>query len=225
MVMLIIFITMRLPILSAVTNVLDSVVTCVPRKHKDWRHDAKLANVHPNLRERWKLPPTPPPKPMPPTERMPPTEHTNHSHCSSNSTPPPEPILPTSVITPSLELSYIVDQMDVALLAYESAANAIAGDLPYLTKLPSIRHPEYPNRVRIDNNYRHTSASPSKALPSASPVTAGSPFQSSTVSPSSASLTFPLILIQSSTACPSSASMTFPLILATGCSLCGLLMF
>jgi hypothetical protein len=32
-------------------------------------------------------------------------------------------------------------------------------------------------------------------------------------------------LIQSSTACPSSASMTFPLILATGCSLCGLLMF
>ena len=69
------------------------------------------------------------------------------------------------------------------------------------------------------------SASPSKAFPSASPVTAGSPFQSSTVSPSSASRTFPLILIQSSTACPSSASMTFPLILATGCSLCGLLMF
>ena len=46
--------------------------------------------------------------------------------------------------------------MDIALLAYESAANAIAGDLPYLTNLPSIRHPEYPNRDRIDNNYRHT---------------------------------------------------------------------
>ncbi len=145
MVMLIIFITMRLPILSAVTNVLDSVVTCVPRKHKDWRHDAKLANVHPNLRERWKLPPTPPPKPMPPTpppERMPPTEHTNHSNCSSNSTPPPEPILPTSVITPSLELSYIVDQMDIALLAYESAANAIAGDLPYPTLGENLLSPQ-----------------------------------------------------------------------------------
>ena len=103
------------------------------------------------------------------------------------------------------------------------------------TSNPTSKSPTTSNSSTLDNPSSNPSkalatvspfsASPSKAFPSASPVTAGSPFQSSTVSPSSASLTFPLILIQSSTASPSSASMTFPLILATGCSLCGLLMF
>jgi hypothetical protein len=82
-------------------------------------------------------------------------EHTDHSNCSSSCCSIPDSLfLPTSVVTPSLDLSYIIAQRDLALLAYEKAEDDIASNLPYLADLPHIRHPEPLDRKPIDNIYR-----------------------------------------------------------------------
>jgi hypothetical protein len=147
-------ITMRLS-LKAVTEVLDSAITCVPKKVNGWRLDAKLAKFHPGIRGRWEPPPSPV-RPTPPEPVLPGVpEHTNHSNCSSSCCSIPDSLfLPTIDETPSLDLSYIVAQMDSALLAYVSAEDDIASILPYLADLPHIRHPEPLDRKPIDNIYR-----------------------------------------------------------------------
>jgi hypothetical protein len=146
---------MRLPNLNGVTNVLDSAITCVPLKAEDWRSNAKLAKFQPGIREWCEIFLSPvrpiPPEPVP----LAAPEHTHHSNGSSCCRSIPDSLfLPTIEETPSLDLSYIVAQMDSALLAYEKAEDDIACNLPYLKDLPPIRHPEPLDRKPIDNVYR-----------------------------------------------------------------------